>query len=235
MNIQRKLTLGIIFTSLVAALILVLRTTTAHQHDTVSPNETPDEYNIFFISDTERVSAAVYNCQDANFYFSLTREQITELQHNFDRHSELTTQTIGIPDIPTEHQDLTFDVDREHLQKITREIEDNPNINSALLIKQIPPESITGSQNVPQDQYAVKAFFNSSMTAKIYKSFLNDPSGKYCIIGQPVDFEGKTLGEYYIPFEAIYMMYNLFQTNPDAKSVGYDAVLQLITKTPNVI
>ncbi len=237
MKHQKKLDFGITL----AITLLIGLSIIVHQHikshrDLLIGNATPEEYFTFFVPDTERVSAAVFNCQGGNFYFSLTREQITQLQNTFDNQSELAIQTVGIPEIPAEHQNLIFEIDRQCLQEITQGIENNPEVNSVILVKQISPESITGSLHVPQDQYMVKAFFNSSMTTKIYNSFQTNP-GTYCIINQAVDVDCTIKGRYSIPYDAVLMMYGLFQNNPDAKCVSYDAELYLspATATPTTV
>ncbi len=237
MKHQKKLDFGITL----AITLLIGLSIIVHQHikshrDLLIGNATPEEYFTFFVPDTERVSAAVFNCQGGNFYFSLTREQITQLQNTFDNQSELAIQTVGIPEIPAEHQNLIFEIDRQCLQEITQGIENNPEINSVILVKQISPESITGSLHVPQDQYMVKAFFNSSMTTKIYNSFQTNP-GTYCIINQAVDVDCTIKGRYSIPYDAVLMMYGLFQNNPDAKCISYDAELYLppATATPTTV
>lgn len=237
MKHQKKLDFGITL----AITLLIGLSIIVHQHikshrDLLIGNATPEEYFTFFVPDTERVSAAVFNCQGGNFYFSLTREQITQLQNTFDNQSELAIQTVGIPEIPAEHQNLIFEIDRQCLQEITQGIENNPEINSVILVKQISPESITGSLHVPQDQYMVKAFFNSSMTTKIYNSFQTNP-GTYCIINQAVDVDCTIKGRYSIPYDAVLMMYGLFQNNPDAKYISYDAELYLppATATPTTV
>ncbi len=237
MKHQKKFNFGITL----AITLLIGLSIIVHQHikshrDLLIGNATPEEYFTFFVPDTERVSAAVFNCQGGNFYFSLTREQITQLQNTFDNQSELAIQTVGIPEIPAEHQNLIFEIDRQCLQEITQGIENNPEVNSVILVKQISPESITGSLHVPQDQYMVKAFFNSSMTTKIYNSFQTNP-GTYCIINQAVDVDCTIKGRYSIPYDAVLMMYGLFQNNPDAKCVSYDAELYLspATATPTTV
>lgn len=237
MKHQKKLDFGITL----AITLLIGLSIIVHQHikshrDLLIGNATPEEYFTFFVPDTERVSAAVFNCQGGNFYFSLTREQITQLQNTFDNQSELAIQTVGIPEIPAEHQNLIFEIDRQCLQEITQGIENNPEVNSVILVKQISPESITGSLHVPQDQYMVKAFFNSSMTTKIYNSFQTNP-GTYCIINQAVDVDCTIKGRYSIPYDAVLMMYGLFQNNPDAKCISYDAELYLppATATPTTV
>ena len=82
----------------------------------------------------------------------------------------------------------------------------------------------------------VKAFFNSSMTTKIYNSFQTNP-GTYCIINQAVDVDCTIKGRYSIPYDAVLMMYGLFQNNPDAKCISYDAELYLppATATPTTV
>lgn len=234
MKHQKKLDFGITL----AITLLIGLSIIVHQHikshrDLLIGNATPEEYFTFFVPDTERVSAAVFNCQGGNFYFSLTREQITQLQNTFDNQSELAIQTVGILEIPAEHQNLIFEIDRQHLREIVQEIENNPEINSVILVKQISPESITGSLHVPQDQYMV---FNSSMTTKIYNSFQTNP-GTYCIINQAVDVDCTIKGRYSIPYDAVLMMYGLFQNNPDAKCISYDAELYLppATATPTTV
>lgn len=238
MKHQKKFNFGITLAIIVIIVLITGLSITAYQHtkfrrDLLIGNATPEEYFTFFVPDTERVSAAVFNCQGGNFYFSLTREQITQLQNTFDNQSELAIQTVGILEIPAEHQNLIFEIDRQHLREIVQEIENNPEVNSVILIKQISPESITGSWDIPKDQYAVKAFFNSSMTAKIYNSFQMNP-GTCCIINQAVDIDCTIKGKYSIPYDAVLMMYGLFQNNPDAKCVSYDAELYLspATATP---
>jgi len=194
-----------------------------------------EECLLFFVPETERVSGLIMSCEGGFFSLSLTRERLSQIQETFDQYPEIINQTIGVEESVKAYPMLTFSVTREWLAGVTAEIAADDDINSVVLVKEVPRSIVTNIDNIPKGEYWIKAFFTPSMTERVYNDFQVQP-GDVCVFDQAINTEGTISGTYVISYVQIVLMRELFLNNSEAQFATYDTEIRLPeTAIPEII